>query len=154
MLVGTVLLALLAGMMPLPSAIESLRPYWIALVVLYWALESPEQLGLGLAFLIGLWADLLFGSLLAEQSMRLCILVFLVQRFRARLRFFPVTQQTLAVLALLLNDRVVALALRVAAGEGTPPPAFWLAPFTGALVWPLLYLLLDRWRMRSRFRHG
>lgn len=154
MLVGTILLALLAGMMPLPPGAESIRPYWIALVVLYWALESPEQMGLGLAFLIGLWADLLFGSLLAEQSMRLCILVFLVQRFRARLRFFPMTQQTLAVLALLLNDRVVALALRVAAGEGTPPAVFWLAPFVGAIVWPLLYLLLDRWRMRSRFRHG
>lgn len=64
------------------------KPWWLALVMVYWSLESPQYAGLGRLFLIGLLADVLFGTLLGEQALRLCILGFLLLRFRARLRFF------------------------------------------------------------------
>jgi rod shape-determining protein MreD len=95
-----------------------------------------------------------FGSLLGEQALRLCILAFLVLRFRARLRFFPLSQQALAVLVLLTNDRIVVMAVRVASGEGVPPADFWLSPLVGMLLWPWLFLIFDQLRMRSRFREG
>ena len=82
--------------------------------------------------------------------MRLVVIAFIVLRFRSRLRFFPLGQQTLAVLALLLNDRVVTLMIRGFAGEPMPPPAFWIAPLTGTLAWPLLFVALDRLRLRQR----
>jgi rod shape-determining protein MreD len=153
-LLGSILLALLAGMISLPPWVELVRPYWIGLVLIYWALESPQRVGLGVAFAVGIWADVLFGTLLGEHATRLCVMVFLVLRFRARLRFFPPAQQALAVVVLLLNDRVVTLALRMASGEGLPAASFWLAPWTGLVIWPLLYLLMDRWRMRARARDG
>jgi hypothetical protein len=37
----------------------------------------------------GLVGDLAFGTLIGEQALRLTVLAFIVQRFRARLRFFP-----------------------------------------------------------------
>ena len=80
----------------------------------------------------------------------MAVLVFIVLRFRARLRFFPMWQQMLAVLALLLNDRVVALMVRGFSGEAMPQPAFWIAPWIGALAWPLLFLLFDALRSRAR----
>ena len=55
---------------------------------------------------LALLGDVLAGELLGEQAARLCVLGFIVLRFRPRLRFFPMWQQALAVLALLLNDRV------------------------------------------------
>ena len=58
-------------------------------------------------------ADLVSGSLLGEQALRLCVLAFIVLRFRARLRFFPLWQQALALLVLLINDRVVVLMVRI-----------------------------------------
>lgn len=149
---GTLAFALLSMLVPLPGALEPFKPYWPALILLYWALESGERVSLGLAFAMGLGADLLDGVLLGEQSLRLCALVFIVLRFRSRLRFFPMWQQALAVLALLLNDRVLLLIVRAFAGESLPPPAWWISPFVGAALWPFLFLLLDDLRVRLRIQ--
>ncbi len=86
---GSLALSLLLMLMPLPDALVPLKPYWPALVLIYWSLEAPERVSLGLAFLVGLGADLLDGALLGEQALRLAALTFIVLRFRARLRFFP-----------------------------------------------------------------
>lgn len=150
--VGTLLASLLSMLVPLPAVLEPFKPYWPALVLLYWVLESGERVSLGLAFLLGLGADLLDGVLLGEQALRLCALVFIVQRFRSRLRFFPMWQQTLAVLALLLNDRILLLIVRAFAGETLPPATWWISPFVGAALWPFLFLLLDDLRMRLRIQ--
>lgn len=151
---GSCLAALLLGLVPFPPVLAGFKPYWLGLVVIYWALEAPDRLGLGMAFVLGLLADAVYGTLFGEQALRLCILAFLVLRFRARLRFFPLSQQALAVLVLLFNDRIVVLAVRVASGEGVPPADFWLAPLIGTLLWPWLFLLFDQLRLRGRFRDG
>ena len=84
MMPASVLVALLLGLLPLPELLQPLRPSWLALVVAYWVLEDPERYGLGFAFVIGLLADLTFGSLLGEQALRLAVMAFILQRFRAR----------------------------------------------------------------------
>ncbi|MDR3387995.1 MAG: rod shape-determining protein MreD [Rudaea sp.] len=147
---GSIVLCYLLQLMPLPQALLPFKPYWLALILVYWALETPERIGLGLAFVLGLAGDVLTGELLGEQALRLCILSFIILRFRSRLRFFPMWQQSLAVFALLLNDRIVLLMIRACAGEPPPPVAFWLAPAAGMLTWPWLFLLLDDLRARLR----
>lgn len=151
---GGLLVGLLLMVVPLPAGIELARPYVLAMVLCYWLLETPDQVGLGTAFLAGLAADVVSGTLLGEQALRLVILAFLVQRFRARLRFFPLWQQALAVFALLLNDRLVDQAIHAAGGDGWLPWATWLAPFVGFALWPWLFLLFDELRLRSRDRTG
>ena len=147
---GSIVLCYLLQLMPLPQALLPFKPYWLALILVYWALETPERVGLGLAFVLGLAGDALTGELLGEQALRLCILSFIILRFRSRMRFFPMWQQSLALFALLLNDRIVLLMIRACAGESPPPAAFWLAPVTGMLAWPWLFLLLDDLRARLR----
>lgn len=154
LLAGSLLLALVLGLVPLPDAIAPLRPYWLGLIACYWMLEQPERAGLGFAFCIGLAGDLVFGTLFGEQALRLVMMAFIVQRFRARLRFFPLWQQALAVGALLLNDRVIAAAVRVATGEGMPPWPYWLSPLIGMALWPWMFLLLDDLRLRLRGHTG
>ena len=139
----SVVAALLLGLLPLPELLQPLRPYWLALVVAFWVIETPEKVGLGFAFLIGVVADLMFGGILGEQALRLVIMAFILQRFRTRLRFFPLPQQALAMGALLLNDRIVAYVLHLALGEPVLPWMYWWAPLIGMLLWPPLFLLLD-----------
>lgn len=150
----SVLVAVLLGLLPLPDWLAPFRPYWIGLVLAYWALEAPQRIGLGVAFVIGVLADLGYGTLLGEQALRLTILVFLVLRFRPRLRFFPLSQQALAILALLVNDRVVVMAIRAFTGEGWPPLLFWASPVVAMMLWPWIFLLLDDLRLRLRGREG
>lgn len=147
---GSLAACYLLQLMPLPQVLLPFKPYWLALVLFYWTLESPERVGLGLAFVLGLVGDAITGELLGEQALRLCILSFILLRFRSRLRFFPMWQQSLAVLALLLNDRIVLLMIRTCAGDPRPPPAFWLEPLSGMLAWPWIFLLLDDLRARLR----
>lgn len=142
--------ALLLGLLPLPGVLQPLRPYWLALVLTYWLLETPEHVGLGSAFLLGLLADLAFGSVLGEQALRLVVLAFILERFRARLRFFPMSQQALTLAVLLFNDRVLAALIHLLAGLPQPPWTVWLAPLLGMLLWPPLHLLLDTLRLRRR----
>jgi rod shape-determining protein MreD len=146
----SVLLALLLALLPLPPVVQPLRPYWLALVLAYWVIEEPERVGLGFVFLVGLVADISFGGLLGEQALRLVVMAFILQRFRARLRFFPLSQQALAIGGLLLNDRVVASAIHFFIGQPLLPWAYWWAPLLGMALWPPLFLLLDALRLGRR----
>ena len=146
----SLLLALLLGLVPLPALVQPLRPYWLALVLAYWLLEEPERIGLGVAFLLGLVADLAFGGLLGEQALRLVVMAFILDRFRARMRFFPLSQQALVVGVLLLNDRVVTAAIHVVMGAPQLPWMYWCAPVLGMLLWAPLHFVLDALRLRRK----
>ena len=146
----SLLLALLLGLLPLPPVLQPFRPYWIALVLAYWVLEDENRAGLGLAFLVGVLADMAFGGLLGEQSLRLVVMTFILQRFRNQLRFFPMPQQALAIGGLLLNDRVISAGLRLALGEPQLPWSYWWAPLLGLLLWAPMFVLLDTMRRERR----
>ena len=152
MVLITVAAAIVLTLLPMPHYLEFLRPYWVALVLIYWCLETQGLVSLGFAFVIGLALDLLTATLLGQHALSLVIVVYLVTRFRSRLRFFPPWQQALSVLALLLNDRVILLWIVSLRGEPLPSPLYWVAPLVGTAIWPWLFLLLDRFRGRMRQR--
>lgn len=152
MVLITVAAAIVLTLLPMPHYLEFLRPYWVALVLIYWCLETQDLVSLGFAFVIGLVLDLLTATLLGQHALSLVILVYLVTRFRSRLRFFPPWQQALSVLALLLNDRVILLWIVSLRGEPLPSSLYWVAPLVGTAIWPWLFLLLDSFRGRMRQR--
>lgn len=146
------LVALLLGLAPLPAGLQPLRPFWVALIVAYVVIEMPDRIGIGRAFLLGLVADLFYGALLGEHALRLVVLVWLLQHFRARLRFFPPLQQAMAIAALLFNDRLVAAALHLVLGQPPLALAWWASPLVGMALWPVVFVLVDRLRHGRRSR--
>ncbi|HET7931562.1 MAG TPA: rod shape-determining protein MreD [Rhodanobacteraceae bacterium] len=147
---ASLVLALLLTLMPLPALIQPLKPYWPALVLVYWSLESTDRVTIGLAFIVGIVADLLNGALLGDQALRLAILTFIVLRYRSRIRFFPMWQQATVVWLLLLNNHVLQALIRAFAGDSPLPALSWLAPAVGAIIWPFVFLLLDDVNTRLR----
>ena len=147
---GSFAFALLFAIIPLPEMASAARPWLLAMLLAYWIMEAPSKVGMGSAFLIGLLGDVLGASLLGEQALRLVIMTFILQRFRARLRFFPLWQQALAIGALLLNDRVVSAVVHTALGTPQLPWAFWWAPLLGLLLWAPIFLMLDTLRFGRR----
>ena len=144
---ASIVVTLLLGLLPLPAMLQPLRPYWLALVLAYWLLEDHEHVGLGLAFGIGLLADIAFGSLLGEQALRLTVMTFILQRFRPQLRFFPMAQQALAIGGLLLNDQIIVGARHLMFGQPVRGWSQWWTPLIGAALWPPLFVLLDSLRV-------
>ena len=149
---ASLVVALLLGLLPLPALLQPLRPYWLALVLAYWVIEAPERVGLGIAFASGVVADLLYGGVLGEQALRLVMLAFILQRFRARIRFFPMSQQMLAIGGLLFNDRIVSALVHIVVDAPTLPWSYWWAPLLGMGLWPLVFVLLDAVRFGKRGR--
>jgi len=146
----TIVMAILLALIPLPDLLMPFKPYWLALVIIYWSLETQDMISMGLAFLVGLALDIVSGSLLGLHALSLVVMVFLVQHFRPRLRFFPPWQQALSVLGLLVNDRIILIWITVLLGEPLPTWQYWLPPLLGMALWPWLFLLLDRARAVTR----
>ena len=146
----SLLIGLLLMLFPLPMWGEMLRPYFLALVLIYWTIEGGFKLSLGASFVLGLFLDISTASLLGQHALGLVIIVYLVQRFRSRMRFFPMWQQALAVLALLINDRIILLWILLFQGSTQIDLAFWLPPLVGALLWPWLFLAMDHARRAGR----
>lgn len=149
-LMASLVAAFVLSLMPLPQMIEPARPYWIAMVLIYFNLEAGQLRLLGQAFVLGLLLDLLTGTLLGQHALSLIIISYLTERFRNRIRFFPPWQQAVVVMALLFNDRIVQLWVIGLVDDAWPPLTWWLAPLIGLLLWPWLFLLLDRMRQRER----
>lgn len=150
LIVLTIIAAILLSMLPLPAFIETFKPYWVALVMIYWSLETRSSISLGLAFLVGILVDIFSGSLLGLHALSLVVMVFLVQRFRSRIRFFPPWQQALSILGLLVNDRIILIWIGALLGEPLPTLSYWLPPLIGMAFWPWLFLLLDSLRANAR----
>jgi len=143
-------LALLLSAVPVPGTLGFFKPFWIALIALFWVIEAPEYLGLGFAFVLGITLDVLSGTLLGEHALRLLFIVFIAGRFQRRLRFYPIWQQALFIFVLLLNDRLISLSIASLSGHALPNYRYWLAPLVSTLIWPWLFLLLDSVRRRGR----
>ena len=150
MIAASVLFGIVFALLPMPDAVGPARPYLLALLLAYWLVEAPTAVGLGTAFVAGLLADIALATPLGEQALRLVVLAYLIQRFRARLRFFPLWQQALSIGLLLLNDRIIVAALHAILGLPQAPWTSWLSPVIGLLLWPWLFVALDMLRQRAR----
>lgn len=153
---GLLLLTMVFGfmltLMPLPTLLEPIRPFWVALVLIYWNLETGRLRYMGQAFIIGLLLDVTTGTLLGQHAISLVVMVFLLERFRARIRFFPPWQQAAAIFALLVNDRIIHLWIFALVGNDWPPWTWWLAPLVGVLMWPWMFLCFDAMRRSQRLQ--
>ncbi len=146
----SVLISVIVSILPQPLDWNFAQPYWTALVLIYWHIEAPENVGIGSAFFIGIGLDAVSGNLLGEHALGLVVMAFIALKFHRRLRFFPMWQQALAVAAILFNDRVLSYWIRGLSGQTMPDIWFWTTPLFGLAVWPWLFMLLDRIRHQRR----
>jgi rod shape-determining protein MreD len=149
-IVLTFLLAMLLTIIPLPDWLRYLRPDWVGLVLIYWCLALPERVGVSTGWFVGLLVDMLTGSLLGQHAMALTIVAFLTLRFHLRIRLFPIWQQALTVLVLLVLHQLLALWVSRFIGRPAPPWSYWLPSLTSMLIWPPIYFALRS--LRRGFR--
>lgn len=144
------IVAFLLTSIPLPVWVEPFHPDWLCLVLIYWCIALPQRVGMGIAWLLGLLQDVARGTLLGQHALALVVVAYLSLRMHRRLRLFPLWQQSLSVLALLLIEQI--LVSWVNGISGHPPHNLgYLAPALGGmLAWPWVFILLRD--LRQRFR--
>lgn len=150
--IGTLVVGLMLTIMPLPESLQVLRPDWLALLVIFWAMQLPRTWSVGSAWVIGIVLDVAHGTLLGQHALALCLIAFITVRFHLLMRVFPLSQLSATVFALLALYQFVLFWVNGVAGVAAPAAAYWAPVVTGTLIWPFLYMFLVG--VRYRYRPG
>lgn len=144
--------ALMLTLIPLPEWASYLRPEWVSLVLIYWCMALPERIGIGAGWLAGLFLDVIHGAVLGQYAMALAIIAYFTHNLHQRLRVFPVTQQMLVVLLLILFQQLIVIWIKGFIGESPQSLRYWLPSLTTMLLWPWLFVILRDLRRHYRVR--
>ncbi len=118
-------------------------PDWVALVLVFWSIREPRQVGMGTAFVLGLAMDVADASLMGQHALAYVVAAYFAALFSRRILWFPLIQQALHVLPLLLIVQAVQVAIRIAPGVDFPGLLYFLGPILATVLWPILtYVLL------------
>ena len=140
-IVLTVALALLFNLLPWRNSAGV--PDLTAAVLAFWCIHQPRRVGIGVAWALGLLLDVGNGALLGQHALGYSVLAFLAFAVHRRILWFPLWQQALHLLLLLLSAQLLTLVIRIAAGADFPGWTYFAGSFVCAALWPVLsYLLL------------
>jgi rod shape-determining protein MreD len=143
----TLALALFANLLPLSGLALALRPDFLALVLLYWCIQEPRFVGVGVAWTVGLVMDVGDGTVFGQHALAYAFLAYAAEYFRRRVLRFPPWQQAAQVAVLLLLCSALVLLIRVVGGATLPRWTYAVPPLVGALLWPVVSVVLQ-WPQR------
>ena len=138
------LLALMLSIAPLPSFMQQGRPLWVLLVLTFWLIEKPRQVGLVLAWCLGMAQDVLYGSTLGEHALVFAVVMGFLMGLQERMRLFPMWQQSLALAIIYGTALLLQLWLNAVIEHRPPTLALLLPALISSLLWPWVYYGLVR----------
>ncbi|MFI4962857.1 MAG: rod shape-determining protein MreD [Legionellales bacterium] len=146
----TLIGSLLLMIVPLPEWLQDYRPNWLMLFLIYWAMMTPERVGIGTAWICGLLLDGLQGTLLGENALLCALVVFVTTQFHQRLRMFPILQQCVFIFLLLGIQFIILVWIQGISGQPIQGWYYGLPVIISAWIWPLIYSVLH-W-VQTRFK--
>jgi rod shape-determining protein MreD len=139
----TLFVALALNLVPLSPSTLVLRPDFLALVILYWCIQAPRHVGVGIAWLMGLAMDVGDATLFGQHALAYAFLAYAAEYFRRRVLRFPLWQQAAQVALLLVFCAALVLLVRFVGGAPLPRWTYFVPALAGALLWPPLSVLLQ-----------
>ena len=137
----SLILALLLNF--LPTSAWPWVPDWVALVLVFWSIREPRRVGMGAGFLLGVAMDVADVSLLGQHALAYVLAAYGAAYLSRRILWFPLLQQALHVLPLLLLIQLVQFGVRAMPGASLPGLDYFIGPLVGVcLWWPLTFILL------------
>jgi rod shape-determining protein MreD len=137
------LLAIFLTIIPLPSWMLWMRPRWIVLVAIYWALAMPFRFSVGSAWIVGLMSDIISGTSLGEQALALTIVVYFVAKFHQRIQTFPRWQSFFTIFGLIILFQIIVFLIQGLLGQIPLTLRYWAPCLTSMIFWPWLYDILQ-----------
>lgn len=134
----TVIVAMLLMMLPMPDSWRALRPEWLLLTLMYWAMALPHRVGVGFAWVVGLLMDVMTGGALGVLAFSYALVIYMILHFHLQLRQFPVWQQALSLMAMILVVQIV----NVVVSPSLAGWHVWLPAISSTILWPLFYIFL------------
>jgi len=139
----TLVCGLVANTLPISGTASLLKPDFLALMLLYWCIQEPRLIGVGIAWCVGLLMDVTDATVFGQHALAYAVLAYAAEYFRRRVLRFPLWQQAAQVAVLLLACSALVLVIRVVGGAPTPRWTYAVGPLVGALLWPLITVVLQ-----------
>jgi len=139
----TLFIGLMLNLLPWSGTALLLRPDFLAITLLFWSIREPLRMGIGVAWGMGLMVDVADGVLFGQNALAYSLAVFIALLLHRRILMFNPWQQTFYVLLLLLALQAMTLLIRLSTGVDFIGVGYFAASVSGALLWPLLTLLLQ-----------
>lgn len=137
----SLLLALLLNFLPTSNWYGV--PDWVALVLAFWSVRENRRVGMGTGFILGLAMDVADASLMGQHALAYVLVAYGASSLARRILWFPLGQQALHILPLLLLAQLSQLVVRAISGGELPGLAYFIGPFASSVLWlPMTYLLL------------
>ena len=136
----TLFLGLMLTIMMLP--LGYIAPEWILLINIYWALALPSNTKMLLAFVSGLFVDIVLGHPLGISSLSFVIFVYIILSLYNSLRYMTVPQQMIVLFILLIVKQHFFIWTFYMFGLDIDYQTLILSSFVTAALWPLIYFSL------------
>lgn len=117
-------------------------PDFLAVALVFWNVHQPRRVGVGIAFMFGLFMDVHQGALLGQHALSYTLLSYFAIFAHRRLLWFTTVSQAVQILPLFVASHLVSLLVRLMAGDGFPGWGLLAAPLFESLLWPLATVLL------------
>lgn len=150
-ILSCIVAALTLTIAPMPDWASPLRPDWVALTLIYWAMVLPRSYSIGTAWLVGIILDVAQGTLLGQHAIALCFVIYITVKFHLQFRVFPVLQMSATVFAMLALYQFILFWVNGVAGVTTSAITYWGPVITGTLIWPVLTLIFGGVRSRAGY---
>lgn len=139
-----VLIAFILQSVPIPAALDVVRPPLLVLAVVFWSLRAPGVGGIGLGFLGGLALDIYRGALFGQYALATSLIAYVGVRQHLLIRNQTPFQQGLFVFGSLVLWEFVVWLIDGWTGQPTGNWSRWLPVLSGTVAWPLVAWLLER----------
>lgn len=151
-IIVTILLAVMLSIMPMPFKVSIFRPDWALLVLIYWSIALPNRVNVGVAWLVGIFMDVLLGAVLGLHGFVFAVVVYLATVNFQKIRNFSVLQQALVVAILVALYHLLLFWLQHFLTDITFHVSYLYPIFSTLLVWPWLFMLLRKTRRQFKVR--
>ncbi len=144
MVISTIVCLLLI-IVPVPESLNNFKPNWILLLLIFLAINLPEEFNLGTAFCTGLLVDVIKGSILGQHALASLIIVFLTTKYYLQIRNFPQIQLLMTVIILLVIFQFTLFWINGVSGISTSFKNYWSPIVGSALIWPIFLRILSKY---------
>lgn len=142
-------IALMLNWLPWEGLWLALRPDFAGLVLLYWCTYKPYRIGIGIAWVVGILADVADSSVFGQHALAYTVLAFGGIMLHRRIQMFELREQPMQVLPLLLASYGVFAFVHWFT-RGVFSWEFFLGCLTSALLWLPMSILLQSLRQVRR----
>ncbi|PCI56410.1 MAG: rod shape-determining protein MreD [Gammaproteobacteria bacterium] len=142
----TLLIALMASIMPMPLNADVFRPDWVLIVLMYWCMALPGRVNIITAWVMGFLLDVLLGSVLGVHAAAMAMSIYIIVENHQKIRNFSIWQQALIIGVLAALYHLVVFWLQRFLIDVVFLTSYLYPVITTIVLWPWVFYLLRKVR--------